>query len=741
MIRPLAALLACVVGVLAILTLGPDDDKVGLHAVADLGSTATGSPIEVTAPTVTTRDGSASRGLGSRDPGSRGLPLPAVDDSAALAVEIENMSPTVVPRNGPVIVRGSVTNRSEVTWTDINVYACTSSFPMTTGAEVRAAAEADPELQVCERTNVFVSIDELAPGERGRYRIRVPRTELGIPNQAGVYWFNIQVLGTSPEGRPTGSVGRARSFLPLVDANPEVVPTTVVLPVRRPVLRDAEGRLSDLADWADVLSAGGRLDNLLTFAEGAGPSDVALLVDPAVVQAVQQLSEGNPSRRLDAPVTPGDGDEQSEGQAPTEDLDDDVDAATRARARTWLARFVAVAARQRVLALPFGDVDLAAAARYEPGLYDLAREQSELFLDSLEVPSAPALVPPSGLLSDAGLALAGDGAPAVLLSTAAVPGSAEADPALVPETFTAGGVTASTYDEALATGGPGPNDPLAPVALRQRILAEAAIRSLTGDERRLLVTLPASFDPGPGGDRFFTGLDRPFVGLQTVLPTADETTPELAGLDYPQRQLERELPAAQLTSTQRLIDLGGVLDRLLPETDTVALDVLREALATASYQVREDTFTASIAAQRSASWIAQRLASVTISAPEFVILASEEGPFAVTLENGLDQPVELRIRARTDGDLVIKAPQTIELEAGTSRTLTLSARAETIGVHPVTLVTTDSAGTPLGTSEDISIRSNQVGRIIWVIMGAGVGILFLAIAVRLVRRFRRSRAA
>ena len=37
--------------------------------------------------------------------------------------------------------------------------------------------------------------------------------------------------------------------------------------------------------------------------------------------------------------------------------------------------------------------------------------------------------------------------------------------------------------------------------------------------------------------------------------------------------------------------------------------------------------------------------------------------------------------------------------------------------------------------------SNKVGRIIWVIMGAGVGILFLAIGVRLVRRIRAARAA
>ena len=71
----------------------------------------------------------------------------------------------------------------------------------------------------------------------------------------------------------------------------------------------------------------------------------------------------------------------------------------------------------------------------------------------------------------------------------------------------------------------------------------------------------------------------------------------------------------------------------------------------------------------------------------------------------------------------------------------LDRRHPSVGVHNVTLRLTDSTGTPLGSSDSgCPIRSAEVSRVIWVILGAGVVLLFGAIAVRLVRRVRRRRA-
>jgi hypothetical protein len=728
--RPLAAILACVVGVLAVLAWGPAQRTAGLHSVADLARVGVPRSDAPAVRPVTAGLG-ASRahtreayGAAAASPAT----APPVADDSALAVEIASLSPSVVPQRGPVLVSGAVTNTTDETWQGINVYPCTSRSPMTTAAELAAAAESDPELAVCERTASFVTIDELAPGQTARYRIRVPRDELGIPDQQGVYWFNVQALGASSEGRDVVSDGRARSFLPLVDRGTDPVDITLVVPIRHTTVRDVEGRVAEPDAWGADLAPGGRLYDVLSFLEGTGSSPVALLIDPAVPDAVRQLAEGNAPRDL-----AGADAEQEADPSP-------LDEPTREVAQEWLDRFVEVAGDNRLLVLPYGDLDLAATARFSPALYGRSVRQSEMVLDSLDLSGTPAVSPPSGLLSDAALALVSGEDPTVLLSSEALPGE-EGDPATLPTAAEVAGVPVGVYDLGVATGGPGPNDRLAPVALRQRMLAEAAIRAATGDERPLLVNLPGDFDPGSSSGDFFTGLDRPYVDLGALVQTGPDEPTRLDALDYPQRQEERELSAGNLDTAQQLVDAGEVLDRLLPDNDTISARVLREALAASSYQVRDNADTAGLTAQQSVVWITSRLEKVTISAPPFVILSSGAGPFAVTVSNGLDHRVRLRILARTDGELVIRAPETIALEAGASRTINLSAKADSIGVHPVQLVTTDDQGTPLGSEAEISIRSNKVGRIIWVVMGAGVGILFLAIAIRLIRRVRTARAA
>jgi hypothetical protein len=733
--RPLAAILACVVGVLAVLAWGPAQRTAGLHAVADLARVgvprAEGPRRPVTDPLEVSR-GRAREAFEAARPMSAApitQPTARVADDSALAVEIASLSPSVVPQRGPVIVRGTVTNTTDETWQGINVYPCTSRSPMTTAAELAAAADSDPELAVCVRTRGFVTIDELAPGQTARYSIRVPRDELGIPDQPGVYWFNVQALGASSAGRDVVSDGRARSFLPVVDRGADPVDTTLVVPIRRTTVRDVEGRVAEPGAWGADLAPGGRLYDVLSFLEGTGSATVAVLLDPAVPDAVRQLAEGNPPRDLAGP-------DAEQGADP-----DPLDEPSRELAQAWLDRFVEVAGDNRLMVLPYGDLDLAATARHAPALYGRSVRQSEAVLESFELSGTPTVSPPSGLISDAALALVAGEDPTVLLSSESLPGE-EGDPAALPTAAEVAGVPVGVYDVGVATGGPGPNDRLAPVALRQRMLAEAAIRTLTGDERPLRVNLPGDFDPGRLSGDFFPGLDRPYVALGPLVQPGPDEPSQLDALDYPRRQEERELSAGNIDTALQLLGAGEVLDRLLPDNDTISARVLREALATSSYQVRDNANTAGLAARQSLLWITTRLAKVTISAPPFVILSSGAGgPFAVTVSNGLEHRVLLRILARTDGELVIRAPETIELEAGASRTINLSAKAGSIGVHPVQLVTTDDQGTPLGSEAEISIRSNEVGKIIWVVMGAGVGILFLAITVRLTRRVRRARAA
>jgi hypothetical protein len=103
--------------------------------------------------------------------------------------------------------------------------------------------------------------------------------------------------------------------------------------------------------------------------------------------------------------------------------------------------------------------------------------------------------------------------------------------------------------------------------------------------------------------------------------------------------------------------------------------------------------------------------------------------------------VTVRLEAVADEPLRIAGPENIQVAPESTTSVLLNASSAQLGVSNVELVLTDDEGTPLGSSDTLPIRSVQVSQVIWVILGAGVALLFGAIVVRLVRRVRRAGAA
>jgi hypothetical protein len=97
--------------------------------------------------------------------------------------------------------------------------------------------------------------------------------------------------------------------------------------------------------------------------------------------------------------------------------------------------------------------------------------------------------------------------------------------------------------------------------------------------------------------------------------------------------------------------------------------------------------------------------------------------------------VRVGIRARTNSpQLTIDTPNTITLPAKQRTTVRLSAASSGIGVREVTLVPITKKGDEVGTPISFSVRSSQVGILIWAIMAAGMALLVVMIIRRWVRR-------
>lgn len=674
----------------------------------------------------------------------------ATGTSAPLEVGIRSLTPAVVPRKGSVTLTGTITNRSDSTWTDLNVYLFMSADPIRSSGGLATATATEETLEVGARITapgLYDEVPDLAPGESTAYLLSVPRSALPARRQ-GVYWVGAHVLGSDERGRIEGADGRARTFIPLLDADEPLTTLSLVLPVKGRVLRNRDGRLGNPAGWHRLLEDEGRLSRLLELSRSSEDVPLSWMVDPAVLDAASSLAAGDPAFDL-GPTDDreGAGAPPSATPSPPEDEKDPGDddparsegAARAARAADWLADFVAQTEQHEVLTVPYGDLDVASVLRQGNGdLYDRAVQLSARALEVLGVRGTPVVAPPDGRLPND--ALDGLDSSATLLLDEGV---VDTEDRLVRLRQ---GHLVVRVSPAAHVGGPGPTPPFDALALRQRILAEAAVHALTGGAQQpLVVTLPESWDPGEHwrSSAFFAALDQPW--LRTVnLPFAVAlATPGAydGDLAYARPLRREELPADNLRATEELDEAGRVLAELLTRNDTVDDQVGTAAMLASSFHARTHPAREATRGLQIAGAVREHLGAVRVESSPLVTMSSETGSFSVTVVNGIDQPVTVGITVETGTDeLEIGSPDLVSLGPGQRASVRLAVTATDTGVHSVSIMPTTRDGRPLGAGTRVKVRSSQVGLVVWFIMGTGALVFVAAIALRVVRRVRARKA-
>jgi hypothetical protein len=667
------------------------------------------------------------------------------DPSQPLSVHMRSITPDYVPDHGPIVIRGTVTNTTADEWTAINVEGFIGSAPITSTADLAVAAQTPVSADVGHRITTpgtFDHIDKLEPGQSAHFRVHLPRSQLPV-SAPGVYWFGVHALGGTANGRSPSAAGRDRTFLPLVPhslvAKGSHVDTALVVPVRAEVTRDSSGAVEDVPGWMSSLRDG-PLHSVVALGRAAHGRPLTWLVDPAVPDTVRALAHGNPVRTLTYPDESASGG-PSKSPAPSDGASATgagtttagPTAATSRVARRWLRHLHRVLAdgSGEILGLPYGDLEVGSAARYDRPYLKALFERTGDTLRPWKLPLGSSVVaPPTGRLS-AAVTTAIPRQTRVLLDARGLTGSA-------PPVGTLNGRRVIVASSGAAQGGPGPVAPLSPLALRQRILSEAALRLLDGAQP-LVVELPSPWRQRVPTS-FFSGLDVPWLRLTTL----DDAT---AGAATPLR-------AARLRQPPTIPSLGpefySLVNRVLTEARTLQSvlsgnHVLRrhivdETASNSSYSASGDRFGALTRVRSTASWLARNLAGVTMAAPQSVTLASTSGRFSALVSNDLDVPVTVEVRAVTDSGLTITGGNDVVLPPHGRSTVLLNASTHEPGVHTVTLELTDKQGTAFGSGDPFPMRAVQVSALIWVIIGAGVALLFGAIIVRLVRRVWRSRA-
>lgn len=627
--------------------------------------------------------------------------------SSGLSVVITRLTPSVLGTKGTVELSGRVTNTGRQTWTKVQAYLLIRPSPFIDRKTLKGEAEVDNGFagtRIVE-TGRFAELGTVEPGASIPFTLSIPVKELPITGADGVYPIGVQLLGTDSDGeRGNSAIARATTFLPRMSGDHPIATSTVVWSLLMPKARAADGRIVDVDDLLESLAPGGQLRNLLDTIIGSPQQGRGVLLDPALVVAADDLADGRAAGRK---LT------EDETAAATRFRDDLVTVGSSPS--TWIVDYD----RTDVLALEsdaasrrrlFGAVERATDAVVDE--YGLSRNR-------VSWPTADGVS--SGLLRT----IRERGDDPVVVSSASLPQWSPEDGVLVGHR-TSGGDLPLLVDDDITDRVPG----AATVGtLRQRAVADAALVSLAGGERRESLTLIGpTFDPGVGAT--WDTISGSFVNSQplSALSRAGSYDGSIAA------PTAKPISATQVAAADEAVRTADVLSTAAIDSQELDDQLARSVADVLGVRWRSDRAAGQTAALSAARRVAADLSSITVMAPPEVTLSSSEGGFPITITNGSDTTVRVGLRLDSSNPaLRFPDQEPVEIAAGERRTVTVDVDLKEQNTTTVTahLVTPD--GRTFGSSDEFIVRSSRVGVVLWATMGAAA--IFVVFA--LVRRFGR----
>lgn len=660
-------------------------------------------------------------------------PPSAQEDAGPLDVTIDRLGHATLRRDRPLVVHGTVTNTSSSRRLRVQAYVQLSPNPATDltslhtlGATVDDVGIGSPDLTFGE----YARVGTLRPGARAGFRIRVPYAHLAISGEPGVYRLGIKVLSSAPDGtRDPNAAARDNTLLPLLPIRTKrltPVQAVTLLPLTAPVKRLTGGTFAD-DSLVSALATGGRLSNVLDWALTAAPDTVQVVLDPALLWAVTDMADGYriAVRSATGPSVGGRG---------------------AAVATSWVARFDQLRSRQHVLLLPWGSP--AANSLLDNGLsgpITAAVQASRDFLSRRGVGTSVAGWLPSGRSGARAVSvLRTAGAGVQIVSETSLPDVTVDEERRRPPPsrldLVVEGRRVPVIVSAATLAGRATAADTSALQFRQRLLAEATTRSISRQTQRIAVTaLPFDWDPGTttSAQALASAFDEPVLVGQSALGALDRDGTRYDGAVRPAPGPALALAASMLSAVRELSLAGGNLASILSPSEIAERAFLRAFAMAGSAQWTTAPRLGATLVGRLAAADRAALAKVTVTGPPFVAMSSDSGRFPLTVTNGLDKPVSVRLAVVPDNPALSIAPlPTQVLPAGQRRDVRVVSTADGSGVTSVRARLATLAGRQFGTAWRFDVRATQIGLVIWVVMAIGGIVLFSAAGYRIVNRLR-----
>ncbi|MFH9005683.1 DUF6049 family protein [Streptomyces afghaniensis] len=275
-------------------------------------------------------------------------PQAASGTSGSVSVAVDSLSPSAPTEGDTVTVTGTVTNNGKQPVTDAHVDLRVGPS-LDTRSSIDSLAKKSDAVQGPAGEAVGGKYTEkfpkLTPGVAEPFNISVPADELDL-GQDGVYQLAVALSGETAAQPWDQVLGVQRTFLPW---QPEEAgtktKTTFLWPLVSDVHMTAETGSNEQQtpvfsndDLAEEISPGGRLDQMVSLGKGL---DITWVIDPDLLASVDAMTRTYQVRGEDGDTTPG---------------------RNQAVAKQWLSELQQAVAGKEVVALPFGDPDLASLA-------------------------------------------------------------------------------------------------------------------------------------------------------------------------------------------------------------------------------------------------------------------------------------------------------------------------------------------------------------------------------------------
>ncbi|MEU6538862.1 DUF6049 family protein [Streptomyces sp. NPDC047000] len=659
--------------------------------------------------------------------------------SGTVAVSVDTLSPSVPSDGDTLTVTGTVTNRSKQAVTGAHV-GLRVGPALTTRSAIDSAAGrsgyqpgADADEVGDKYTEKFAT---LAPGVAEHFRISVPVGKLGL-DADGVYQLGVSLSGQTSAQPWEQVLGIQRTFLPWQPDEADTrTKTTYLWPLISTVHMTAESGPGEqqtpvfLDDsLAEDLAPGGRLAELVSLGKNL---DVTWVLDPDLLAAVDAMAGTYKVRNSDGTTAAG---------------------THQAVAKQWLAGLQQAVAGKEVVALPYGDPDLASLAHNGTGVtgsLNQLKAATDVVTNTVEPilhvkPSTDFAWPVDGAVDPSIVKVATSaGADTVIARSDSLQETGGLSYTPSAARPVGGGTTAVVADARLSTAFQSDLTKTGASTLAvQRFLAQSLAVDLQSDKQRSIVVAPQRMPSVSQAQAMAAAVSalqdgtwsqsQELTAAAKAKPDPGATTRIPSGSSYPRSLRRQELPKSafeQIAVTQDGLDNFKIV---LTNKSRVVTPFGRAVNREMSTTWRSRPADATDYRQDVENYLGDLTDQVKLIDKSETKLSGRSATIPVTVQNNLVQGVDhlvLRLtstnptRLKIDGKHYQEQP--VAVSGGHSQSVKFTTSANANGQATVIAQLYTEDGQAYGQAVTFDVKVTEITATVMLVIGGGVLLLVLA---------------